>query len=110
MENLKVYQKWEDMHLYLCGALKSYPKSERFTLAAETNRASVEVGVAIVRANSSREKRKWIDHADVELARLKILVRVGMKLEFLPVKKYGLLSAKLTEIGRMFGGWMKASA
>ena len=109
MEDLKIYQKWEDMHLYLYGALKSYPKSERFTLATTTINASIEVGMSITRANTSRDKKKWLDHADIELARLKILVRIGMKLGFLPINKYGILSGMLTEIGRMFGGWIRSS-
>lgn len=97
------------MNIDLYVALRSYPKSERFTLASETERASIEVGVSITKANTSREKRRWLEHADVELARLKILVRMGLKLGFLPIKKYGALSEMLTEIGRMFGGWMKSA-
>ncbi len=110
METMRVYQKWEDMTLYLYESLRSYPKSERFTLAAETIRASIDVGASLARANVVRDKWKWIERADIELARLKILVRLGFKMEFLPIKKYELLSGMLTEIGRMIGGWTKSSA
>jgi four helix bundle protein len=113
METLKVYQKWEDMATYLYGAIRQYPKSERHTLAAETARSSIEVGTAIARANAapaSGAKRRFIEQADTELARLKILVRLGMKLEFLPMKRYEILSGQLTEIGKMIGGWLKSAA
>lgn len=112
MESLKIYQKWEDSAIYIYGAMRSYPKSERFTLAAETTKSAVDIGTAIVRANTVRgrtEKERWIEHADVELARLRILVRMGMKLQFLPMKKYEIISGQLTEIGKMIGGWMKSA-
>jgi len=112
METMKVYQKWEDMAAYLYVALRSYPKAERFTLAAETARAAFEVGTAITRANaigSAAGKKRWIEHADVELARLKVLVRMGVRLEFLAMKKYEHLSVMLTEIGKMVGGWLRSA-
>jgi four helix bundle protein len=113
VETLKVYQKWEDMMAYLYIALRSYPKSERFTLAARTAECGVDIGTSIVRGNTvghPAEKRRNIEHADVELARLKILIRLGMKLEFLPLKKYGLVSTMLVEIGKMIGGWLRSSS
>jgi hypothetical protein len=110
LETLKIYQKWEDMTAYLYIALRSYPKSERFTLAAETARATFDLGTAITRANAvTAGKRRWIEQADVELARLKVLIRIGMRLEFLAMKKYENLSRMQTEIGRMIGGWLKAA-
>jgi four helix bundle protein len=108
---MKVYQKWEDMAAYLYVALKSYPKSERFTLAADTTRALWEIGTCIVRANAvpgKQEKRRMIEQADLALVRLKVLVRMGMKLTFLPIKKYEILSGQAVEIGKMLGGWIKS--
>lgn len=113
MEKLNVYQKWEDMTQYLYIAMRQYPKSERFTLAAETVRCAFDIGSAIARANvvSGKEsKRRYVEHADIELSKLKILVRMGMKLEFLPMKKYEILGGQLTEIGKMFGGWIRSIA
>lgn len=111
MEPMKVYQKWEDMALYLYGATRQYPKSERFTLAADTVRATIQSGTAIARATnipSEAGKRREIEKADNALAELKVLVRLGMKLGFLPMKKYEILSGQLTEIGKMVGGWIKS--
>lgn len=111
--SLKVYQKWEDMAAYLYIALRSYPKSERFTLAAETSKALWEIGTCIMRANSvygKPEKRRLIEQADLALVRMKVLVRMGMKLNFLALKKYEILSGQVTEIGKMLGGWLKSVA
>jgi four helix bundle protein len=110
---MKVYQKWEDMASYLYIALKSYPKSERFTLAAATSKALWKIGACISRANSignnrMAEKRKTVETADLTLVELKVLIRMGMRLEFLPMKKYEILSGQIVEVGRMIGGWIKS--
>jgi hypothetical protein len=110
-ETMKVYQKWEDMAKYLYIALQSYPKSERFTLAADTRQALMVLGRYIYRANSvpKHEKRKAIEAADISLVDLKLLIRMGMVLGFMPMKKYEILSSQTTEIGKMLGGWLKST-
>jgi four helix bundle protein len=110
---MKVYQKWEDLAVYMYVALRSYPKSERFTLAADTSKALWKIGTCITRANAigssnKAEKRKTVETADITLAELKVLVRMGMRLEFLPLKKYEILCGQITEVGKMIGGWIKS--
>jgi hypothetical protein len=108
-ENMKVYQKWEDMAVYVYKALQSYPKSEKFTIAADTRSALLQVGRYIYRANnvSKFEKRKAIEDADIALVDFKLLIRLGMVLEYLPIKKYEIASGQAVEIGKMLGGWLK---
>lgn len=111
MEAMKVVQKWEDMALYLYIAMKQYPKSERHTLVADTTNALWNVGTYITRANvirSAQERKRMLDAADMELSRLKVLVRMGMLLKFMDMKKYEVLSGKLTEVGKMLGGWLRS--
>lgn len=112
MEELKLQQKWEDMAVYAYQAVRMYPKSERHTLAADTTRSVIELGTGIARANVTRNaevRRRIIAEADAELARLKTLVRLAVRLEFLTIKKYELLSVLLVEIGKMLGGWSKSA-
>jgi hypothetical protein len=110
-ENMKVYQKWEDMAKYLYAALQSYPKSEKFTIAADARNALLLVGRHIYRANNvpKSEKRKAIEQADIALVDLKLLIRLGMVLEFMPIKKYEISSTQAVEIGKMLGGWLKST-
>jgi hypothetical protein len=110
-ENMKVYQKWEDMAKYVYIALQSYPKSEKFTITADTRHALMLVGRYIHRANNvaKLEKRKAIEQADLVPVDLKLLIRPGMVLGFMPIKKYEIAGAQAVEIGRMLGGWLKAA-
>jgi hypothetical protein len=57
-EHMKVYQKWEDMAKYVYIALQSYPKSEKFTIAADTRNALMLLGRYIYRANSVSKLEK----------------------------------------------------
>jgi hypothetical protein len=112
MLNMKVYQRWEDLARYLLIALQSYPKKERYVLAADTRRACVLLGRYIYRANAvsmlSGEKREMIWQADMVLVDLKLLIRLGMLFGYLPLKKYEILVGYTTEIGKMIGGWIKS--
>jgi predicted nuclease of restriction endonuclease-like (RecB) superfamily len=111
-ESLKLYQKWEDMAKYLYVALQSYPKSEKYTLAADTRQAMMLLGRYIYRANSvsKLEKKQVIEQADIALVDLKLMIRMGMVLEFLPIKKYEILTGQTVEIGKMIGGWLKSTS
>jgi hypothetical protein len=105
---MKVYEKWEELAQYLLMALRSYPKSERYVLAADTRRACILVGRYIYRAHAvsalSTEKREMLRQADMALVDLKLLIRLGMLLGYLAVKKYEILIGYTTEIGKMLGG------
>jgi four helix bundle protein len=112
-ERLKVYQKWLDMAKYLYVAVQSYPKSEKYTLGADTRHTMIRVGRYIYRANALNnervEKRRMIEQADLELVDLQLLIRLGMELGYLAMKKYEILSGMAVEIGKMLGGWLKAT-
>jgi hypothetical protein len=79
--------------------------------AADTRSALMLIGRYIYRANnvSKLERRKAIDEADIALVDLKLLIRLGMVLEFMPLKKYETASAQAVEIGRMLEGWLKST-
>lgn len=107
-EDLKVLQKVYDMIQYGYIALRQYPKSEKFTLAADTKRSMYELLKLIIRANKRYYKKTTLQDIDIELDNLRYLVRLGNDLGFLPFKKYENWSRLLNEIGRMIGGWMKS--
>lgn len=107
-EDLKILQKCYDMIEYGYLSLRQYPKSERFTLAADTKNSMYELMKLIIRANKKYYKKTTIQDIDIELDQLRYLVRLGNSLGFLPFKKYENWSRLLDELGRMIGGWMKS--
>ena len=97
------------MALWAYPALKNFPKSERHTLVADIKKSLYRCLDLIIHAQKAKRKTKWLYDLDVELEVLTAKVRLSAELQFLPAKKYRVWSEQLTEIGRMVGGWIKAT-
>jgi hypothetical protein len=65
--------------------------------------------IGLITATRHRERLPVLEEADLHLETVRILVRLSHRLTFMPHPAYETLSRELTEIGRMLGGWMKAS-
>lgn len=87
--------------------LKYFPKSEKHVLAADIRQDFYRMIEYIIIANKKREKLYDLFQLDVHLNSLQYKVRLAKDLEYIPFKKYEILSEKLSEIGRMLGGWIK---
>ena len=62
----------------------------------------------IISANSVSDKSPYFSGTSLEIEKLRIFLRLAKDLSFLSFKRYELLSARLDEIGRMLGGWIKS--
>jgi len=58
---------------------------------------------------SKIEKLPILQKASIRLDVLKVLIRLCKDLKVLDNKKYLILESQIQEIGRMLGGWIKAS-
>lgn len=90
-------------------ALKQYPKSERFVLAADTKQCMYNMLKLIIRANKRYFKKTTLQDLDIEIDTLRHLIRLGHSLGFLPFRKYEIWSKQINEIGKMLGGWIKSN-
>ena len=96
------------MMLYGYQALTQFPKSEKFALAVDIKRCMDQILEREIEAQKKYYKKTTLQDLDVELAKLKAYLRLAHDLRFLPLKKYELWSAKVVEIGKMLGGWLKS--
>ena len=108
-ENLKIKQKVEDTLQYMYIALKHFPKSERFTLCADIKQSMYKIIRLIIQANKTKNKLPILYEIDTELDMLRMMIRLSMKLEFMPFKKYEVIINYLSEVGKMLGGWIKSA-
>ena len=106
-QGLLIKQRCEDMLEYGYTALRQYPKSEKYTLAAETKNIMYRLLKLIIVCNKKYYKKTTMQELDVELDLLRSFVRLGNTMQFLDFKKYEVWSAKIDEIGRMIGGWFR---
>lgn len=95
--------------LYAIPWLNKYPKSQRYVLGQQTMNLMLDIARLIIQANRERGKGRlrilW--QIDGKLEELRLMMRLAKDLNMLPVKQYGLTSERISEIGRLLGGWMK---
>ena len=105
---LAITQKVEDMMLYAYPALAQFPKSEKFALVADIKRNMDCLLELCIEMECRIYKKTTLQNLDAAQKKLKAYIRLAMKLEFLPMRKYIIWSEKLVEIGKMVGGLQKA--
>lgn len=109
LDELTIYQKTYDLILYALPIINRFPKSQRFVLGQQLQNGLIELSVMIVQANKIKNKLQKLYEIDVELEKLRLLIRLAKDLKFMPLHKYELHGQRLNEIGRLLGGWIKSS-
>lgn len=111
MEELKILQRTYDMIKYGNQCLLQFPRAERYALAAEIKQSMYKILRLIIQANKQRNKRQLQIEIDTELDVLRTFIRLAADKQtaYLPLRKYEIWSKQLNEIGKMLGGWMKAT-
>jgi hypothetical protein len=107
MEELVIKRKVEDMIAYGYICLRNFPKTERFTLAADIKACLFRVLHLVIVCAKRYYKKTTLSDLDIELEMLKSLVRLAKDLTFLPFKQYENWQTLNLEIGKMVGAWIK---
>ncbi len=101
----KVY----DVNIHIYNATKLFPKSEKFMLSADIRRSAQNMMRLILASIKKHHRKTSLTEADIELANLKLLMRMSYDLRFTSMKCYGDIAVALDEIGRILGGWIKTT-
>ena len=100
-------QKILDMMEYGYVCLRQFPKSEKYALATDIKRCMDEMVSLAITAQKRYYKKTTLQDLDIEIMKLRVYIRLAYRLRFLPMEKYENWSAKVVEIGKMLGGWIK---
>jgi len=109
MDELTIYQKVYDLILYALPIINRFPKSQRFVLGQQIQNGMIDISAMIVQANKVKNKLQKLYEIDVELEKLRLLIRLAKDLKFMPIHKYELHCQRMNEVGRLLGGWIKSS-
>jgi hypothetical protein len=63
----------------------------------------------LIRAKFSRERVALLQDGNLELELLRFQFRIAKDLKCLSLESYGYAARELNEIGKLVGGWIKAS-
>ena len=108
--DLVIFQKIYDFMLYMYPIVNTFPKSQRFVLAQHIENITLDTLEKIIKINSGedKEKRELFKEIDINIDKLKILFRLAKDLKFISIKRYGIISERVLEIGKLAGGWQKS--
>ena len=106
-QDFMLLQKILDMMEYGYIALRQFPKSEKYALATDIKHCMDLVLGHVIEAQKRYYKKTTLQEMDVELAKLRIYIRLSYQLRFIPMEKYKNWTEMVVEIGRMLGGWLK---
>jgi len=105
-----VVTKIQDLLLYLIPQLAKFPRDQKFVLGDRIETKVLDVQERCLRAYYSKDKREHLVEANLGLEVVRHLVRLSYDLRIINAQRYGVISEKVDEVGRMVGGWIKNSA
>jgi len=94
--------------LWFFPIVDNFPKFEKFVLCTQIKNLVIDIERKIIRANKSRKKKQKLYDIDVMLEELKLLIRFAHERKYLSHKKYENAAKKVSELGRLLGGWLKS--
>jgi hypothetical protein len=109
VENLKLFQRFEDFIDYFEPIIERFPAYERYALCTHIKDCMYRIYERIIRTNASKNKTPgWYD-IDIDLKILRGFVRRSRKRgsRYLSIKSYETACKRLSEIGKLLGGLIK---
>ena len=109
--SIPIFKKTYDFYKEFYGYLKTFPRSDRYSLGQRCELHTLEIIECIILASqlSKKEKLPILEKASLKLDILRILIRLAKEIKALDNRKYLSSQKHLDEIGRMLGGWIKST-
>jgi four helix bundle protein len=109
--DVPIFQKSYDLYKLLYLYVGSFPKKDRYTLGQRIENSLLDFIESIILACqlAKTEKLPILQKASIKLDVVKVFIRLCKDLKVLDNKKYLILESQIQEIGKMLGGWIKAS-
>ena len=106
---LIIFQKHYDLMVYSFPIISRFPRDQRFVLGQQIENQMLDISKMIIHANKLKQKKGKLYEIDIELEKLRFLIRIAKDLKVLTVSKYGHHCERLDEIGKLLGGWLKTA-
>ena len=104
-----VVQRSFDFSLWLIRKVEKFPRSFRFSVGDRVIARSLDLMETLTEAAYTANKSPLLERANRLVNALRLLVRLTVELNLLSGDSHEFASKSLEEIGRMIGGWIKAT-
>ncbi|MEK9158228.1 MAG: four helix bundle protein [Patescibacteria group bacterium] len=86
-----------------------FPKHTKFSLGSKIDSLFLETAEQLFIASHKTKEQKiyYLEKASERFDLLKFILQISWEIGSIDIKKYIALSEKLSEIGKMLGGWQK---
>lgn len=94
--------------LWLIPTVEKFPRSQKFLLGDRMQNTALDLLETLVDATYTRQRRDLLNRANLDLERLRFLLRLSNDLRHLDMRRYEHGIRSLEEVGRLIGGWLRA--
>ncbi len=110
-EEMIIFTRTYDFIAWLLPITQNFPRSQRFVVTQRLQNAALNFQELLIEANAQRGsmRSEILCAADVELRKVRLYLRLSQKWDWIKEGQYRHVSAMVAEIGRLLGGWKKAS-
>lgn len=110
-DEMIIFMRTYDFISWLLPLAENFPRSQRFVITQRLQSAALNFQEAIIEANSLRgsSRTEKLRSADAELRKVRLYLRLCEKWRWMNPGQYRHVSAMVSEIGKLLGGWVKVS-
>lgn len=110
-DEMVIFTRTYDFISWLLPLAEKFPRSQRFVVTQRLQSAALNFQESIIEANSLRgaSRAEKLRAADTELRKVRLYLRLCEKWEWINSGQYHHVSAMISEIGKLLGGWLKVS-
>lgn len=109
---MPIFTRTFDFLSWLLPATNHFPRAQRHTFTRRLLDAAFDLREHLEEANLRRQGRPRLERlkqADEALARIRVYIRLAVRWGWLSDGQYKHVAAMVVEIGRLLGGWQKAT-
>ncbi|MBI4671794.1 MAG: diversity-generating retroelement protein Avd [Chloroflexi bacterium] len=113
MAESPIFVKTYDLLQWLVPRTLKFPREHRFVLATRIQTRAFDLQRALLfaaKASSARDTAQALQRADVELAELRLNLRLALDLTVLDARGYAHVARLTDEVGKLLGGWQRTLA
>ncbi len=108
---MPLFTKTFDFLTWLVPLSHHFPKNHRHTITRRLIDAALDFQERLIDANETRggRRRAYLADADRYLGRIRVYIRLALRLKWISSRQYEHAGRQLAEVGRLLGGWIKAT-
>jgi hypothetical protein len=109
MKQSPIFSKTYDFVAWLIPLTVKFPRQQRFVMAAALQREALRFQELLIEAVHHKPAQDVLVAADAELDKIRAHLRMCRDFTLISPGQYEHAARKLVEVGRLLGGWQKAT-